>query len=558
MHVQDALARPESYPDAPTQVSVRETHISWVFLAGEFAYKLKKPLVLDFLDYGTPERRRWLCEEEVRLNRRLAPDLYLGVRGVTVADGKAELVSPEDPRAVDFVVQMRRYEEGDTLASRLARGELTREQIRRVGKVLAAFHARAEPIWDIEAPVLAVERRFEENLHELLALVEQRAEIGRVQAVERFAHAFLTAHAGTFQRRVTEGWIREGHGDLRAEHVIVDGTVQIVDCVEFDPDLRRLDVADDLAFLVLDLAARGGAHLGQELVRAYREAGGNAGQDHLISFFAAYRALVRAKVALLRAAQLPRASASRARESANARGLIAAAERFAWQGRLPLVIAVCGVPASGKTYLASTLAPQTGLPHVSSDLARKRLAGVRSTERAPAEAYSVGWNRRTYSELGRRAADALDTIGGVIVDATFRHAEDRRAFVTGLGREVPILFVECLAPRTVLAARAARRERSPRRVSDANLAVVVREAESWEPLDEIPAQAHLALRTDRPVEAVVGDLMALLDRRLGGGVNYRPGQRTDPDAHLSRLDYRRSHDNSSQATEGSDAGTRGR
>jgi uncharacterized protein len=517
VQLKDALARPESYPRPPTQVIVKETHISWVFLAGEFAYKLKKPLVLDFLDYGSPARRRQMCEEEVRLNRRLAPDLYLGVRGVALDDGKAELTAPEDARAVDFVVEMRRYDERETLASRLARGELSREHVRRVGKVLAGFHARAEAILDVPAPVLAVERRFEQNLHELLALVEQRGEIGRVQALERFAHAFVTAHARMLQRRVSDGWIREGHGDLRAEHVVLDGEVQIVDCVEFDPGLRRLDVADDLAFLFLDLAARGAESLAQELVHAYREAGGDAGDDRLLSFYAAYRALVRAKVGLIRGAQLPRGSAALARESAEARDLIAAAERFSWRARLPLVIAVCGVPASGKTHLARALAAQARLPHLSSDLTRKRLAGVRATARAPGERYSADWNARTYTELGHSTAEALATSGGAIVDATFRHGVERRAFAAGLERDVPILFVECLAPRSVLAARAARRDGDARRISDADLAVVLREAGSWEALDEISGEAHVALRTDRPIEAVAGDVLALLDRRLAGG-----------------------------------------
>lgn len=273
--VREALRRPESYRDRPADVEVRETHISWVFLAGERAYKLKKPLVLDFLDYGTPERRRAMCAEEVRLNRRLAPRMYLGVRGVARIDGGVQLTTPEDPRAVDFVVEMRRYDERETLAARLERKELNEDQAGAVGRALARFHAGPRRVVDAGPPVLAVERRFERNLHELLACVEQRDEIGRVQALERFAHAFITGHAGTFQMRAAGGWVREGHGDLRTEHVLLDGGVQIVDCVEFDRGLRELDVADDLALLVFDLAAHGGERFENALVQAYRDAGGD-------------------------------------------------------------------------------------------------------------------------------------------------------------------------------------------------------------------------------------------------------------------------------------------
>ena len=512
--VREALARPETYPHRPASVEVRETHISWVFLAGGLAYKLKKPLVLGFVDYGTPARRREMCAAEVRLNRRLAPDVYLGVRGVApIADG-VELTDEHDPRAIDFVVEMRRYDEAQTLAARLERGELLRADVVEVGCVLARFHEDASRVEPAGAPVLAAERRFERNLQELLSDVEQRGEIERVQSLERFAHAFVTAHAQTFAVRASTGQAREGHGDLRAEHVLLGDRVRIVDCVEFDPGLRELDVADDLAFLVFDLAARGGEGFGEILVQAYRDAGGDPGSDSLIAFYAAYRALVRAKVALVRGAQMPSTSAEHGEQSAEASELIAVAERFAWRARRPLVIVVCGVPASGKSHLARAMAQLSGLPRVSSDVIRKRLAGLRATERAPDDIYRAEWNARTYAELGSRASDSLAANGGAIVDATFRHRADRVAFTTALGASRPIVFIECRAPSAVLGQRAADRERDRDRVSDAGLAVVVREQRSWDPLDEVPPSAHLTLRTDRPVEQITADVLALLDRRL--------------------------------------------
>jgi aminoglycoside phosphotransferase family enzyme/predicted kinase len=512
--VRAALARPEAYPHRPGLVEVRETHISWVFLADEFAYKLKKPLVLDFVDYGTAENRREMCRQEVRLNRRLASDLYLGVRGVALTDDGAALIGQDDPRAVDFLVEMRRYDERDTIASRLERGELGLGQMAQVGRVLADFHANARRAPADRAPVLAAERRFERNLHELLADVEQRSEIERIQALERFAHAFIAANAATLQTRAVEGHIRDGHGDLRSEHVLVGAGVQIVDCVEFDTSLRELDVADDLAFLVFDLAARGGERFADELVAAYRDAGGDPGGNQLIAFYATYRALVRAKVALVRATQLEPTSSEHGRESAVARDLIALAERFAWRARQPLLIAICGAPATGKTSLARALADLSGLAHLSSDITRKGLAGVSSTQRAGAQAYGSAWNARTYAELGRRAALEVASRGGAIVDATFRHVIDRQAFAASFGHAAPALFIECEAPRAVLIDRAARRTRSRNRVSDADIAIVLREQRAWEPLDEVPGSAHVSLRTDRSLDEIVGDVLALLDRRL--------------------------------------------
>ena len=400
------------------------------------------------------------------------------------------------------------------MAARLERGELSEDQLRDVATTLVRFHEAARPAAGPGPAALTAERRFERNIHELLASLDQRPEIERALALQRFAHAFITGHAPTFEARAASGSIREGHGDLRADHVLIDGGVQVVDCVEFDREFRELDVADELSFLVLDLALRGGERLGSLLVEAYRDAGGDSGGDSLIAYYAVYRALVRAKVARVRAAQVSPGSTEHGNQSAQARELMSLAERFAWRARRPIVIAVCGVPGSGKSHLATALAECSALPHLSSDLTRKRLAGVAADERAPATTYGLDWNARTYAELARLSREALAGTGGAIVDATFRHAADRRTFAGALDSPAPVLFVECTAPHSVLAERAARRAQDPERISDADTAVIMRERLSWEPLDEVPAQAHVVIRTDRPLERIVGDLLSLLDRRL--------------------------------------------
>ena len=225
--------------------------------------------------------------------------------------------------------------------------------------------------------------------------------------------------------------------------------------------------------------------------------------------------MVRAKVALLRAAQHPAGSSAHGHESADARELLALAEQFAWRARPPLAIVICGVPAAGKSQLAGALAELSRLPHLSSDVTRKRLAGIHPRQRAADAAYSAEFNRLTYSELGRRARSATAACGGVIVDATFRHRAHRQAFAEAFGDAAPVLFAECHAPARVLAERAAQREAPPARISDASLAVVLRESSAWDPLDELPPEAHVTLRSDRPAKAQLEDLRALLDRRMG-------------------------------------------
>ncbi len=500
---------------ASESVTVRETHVSWVFVVADRAYKLKKPLVLPFLDYGTPARRRELCREEVRLNRRLAPDLYLGVVGLVAGAVGLALTGAEDPEAIDFLVEMRRYDEQQTLRATLERGETGRGELEGIGALLAAFHASCEPVGPRADGAQAAHAEIDVNLGELLALTELQSERERVLTLWRFANAFITAHRVTFEQRRRRGFVRDGHGDLRAEHVILGEPATVVDCVEFDPGLRALDVADDLAFLLMDLEALGAPRCASDVLHGYRAAGGDPGPDALVSFYAAHRALVRAKVLLVRAGQLPYAGATRSRELVLAREHIALAERLSWRARLPLVLIVCGVPASGKSHLARALAQITALPHLSTDVTRKGLAGIEELEPAAAEHYGAEFNRTTYQELGARAARAVAAHGGAILDGTFRHARDRQAFASAFAAAAPVVFIECRVPSEVLRDRALQRDRTGRGASDATVDVVMSEQSSWEPLDEAPPRAHLIVRTDRRVEEIVADVVAELDERLG-------------------------------------------
>lgn len=521
------LARPQAYPGRHESVEVRETHISWVFLVGRRAYKLKKPLVLPFLDYSTASRRREVCHEEVRLNRRLAPELYLGVRGVVPTSEGVALANEDDPRAVDYVVEMRRYDERDTVSARLDRGELMRSEIDRVARRLARFHGSCQRDGGGERGSVRIGGEVRRNVAELLELVEQRRERARVRLLGGFMASFVAAHRAELDARAARGTIRECHGDLRAEHVLLRPRVRVVDCVEFDRDLRMLDVADDLAFLAMDLAALGGERFAVELVEAYRGAGGDCGEDALVAFFAAHRALVRAKVLLVRASQRPPGSAAHGHASAQARDLIGVAERFSWHARLPLLIVVCGVPASGKTTLARALADRARLPYLSSDATRKRLAGIPSRRHAPLKVYSAEWNARTYAGLGRAAAREFQSQRGVVVDGTFRHRADRDAFMQAFGAGTPTVYVECRAPSSVLAARAAGRRHEQGQISDAGPEVVMRERSSWEPLDEPSTAAHVRVRTDLAIDETVDEVMLELDQRTTAGAPTSPRAAAD-------------------------------
>ena len=505
-----AMARPETYPGRPGPVEVRETHISWVFLTGDRAYKLKKPVRLPFLDYGTVERRHEMCDEEIRLNRRLAPRVYLGVKAIVPAAGGVALAPAHDPRAIDYVVEMRRFDESHTLGARVARGGVPYPALVAAGRRLAQFHADI-PALDGAYATTALEQALDENAETLLELAPDAGFARRAAALSRFTAAFIGARRGELEARAAAGHVRDGHGDLRAEHVLLEHGVEIVDCLEFDPALRVTDVGCDLAFLTMDLEALGSPFAARTVLDSYREAGGDPGDDGLVSFFGTYRALVRAKVALVRSGQ----AEDRDRRVADARRRLALAERLAWRVRRPGLVIVAGLSATGKTTLADLLAERSGMSHLSSDAVRKELLGIAPAARAGAAAYGPSFNRRTYEELGRRARASLEKEGGTIVDATFREREDRAAFLGTLGGlPEAAIVVECRAPLSVRVERARLRSFDTSVVSDADAGVVQGQTDDGHLADDVPPAQHVVLRTDRPAEDALDDLAALLDARL--------------------------------------------
>jgi hypothetical protein len=498
-----ALSRPAFYGPGIHDVDLHETHISWVFVAGDRAYKVKKPVVLPFLDYGTAERRHAHCREEVRLNQRLAPDTYLGVRSIIrLADGRFELGPEDHLDAIEHVVEMRRLPNDRTLAAFVREGDVPVRLADHIGAELARFHDEAERVETGAAADLR--RRLDENAATLRELLDDPADIQLAVAVERALSALARRLRPRLDEREAAGRVRECHGDLRAEHLVIDRGIQIFDCIEFDLALRTIDVGNDLAFLVMDLEDRGAGALADAIVAAYRRAGGDPGDDALLAFFAAYRAAVRAKIALLRG-DGPQAT----------RRLLRLARRLAWGAREPLVIVVCGPSAAGKTHLARALAKASGLPRLSSDVTRKRLAGLAPHERGGPELYSFEASYVTYAQLGRLAAAAVEQGAGAIVDATFRSEDHRAVFLAELGRrsERLVLFVECRAAADVMVQRAQRRLADPARESDAGPDLSLSQLALFEPLDEVPATQHVVLRTERPVGQLIDELEEIVDER---------------------------------------------
>lgn len=488
----------------------RETHGSWVLLTPSRAYKIKKPVTMAFLDYGTLERRRAMCLEEVAVNRRAAPGVYVGVRAIVSRADGVELAPEDAPDAIEYAVEMRRFDEAATLAAALATGKATPELLAGVGRRIAAFHG-ACPVVVTSAGAEAVKRSIDDDFATLSTLVsDDPALASDLVAAQRFAAGFLGSRWGELDARARDGHARDGHGDLRAEHVLVGSEPALVDAIEFAPGLRRIDVGLDLAFLVMELHETERPDLADALVAGYRAAGGDPGDDRLLAFFAAYRARVRAKVALIRAAQLPAGAADATDAIDHAHRLLGLGTRLLWAARDPAVIVLAGVTGSGKSTVARALAARSHGSHLNSDVIRKRLAGVEPTARAPESAYSPAMSESTYRELGRLAGA---TAGTAIVDATFHRRQLRDVFREQLGGGADrAVFVECRAPDAVLERRVRARARQPDRTSDATPEVLHHQLADLDPFDEIPPERHLIVRSDQPVDRLVAAIEDAIGR----------------------------------------------
>ncbi len=513
-----ALASPTMYRGHPP-VEVHETHASWVFVAGDRAYKIKKPVALGFLDYSSLAKRREACREEVRVNQPLAPGLYLGVLAIVHGKAGFRLAHESTPRAVEYAVEMCSFSEEDTFAGLIQANALTSSQVTAAARLLAEFHRSAGviPEWD-PASVL---RMWQENVRELQGLDQPNR--WRLDVAEGFGEAFVACNAPELRRRAELGLARDGHGDLRCEHVLARPSVRVVDRIEFDPRVRCTDIACDLAFLTMDLEALGQRWAARELISAYRRVGMDPGGEALRAFYAAHWALVRTKVALITAAEHDGdAHAERVQES---RRLWSLAERLCWRARPPLAIVICGPAASGKSVLAAELSNRSQMPVVSSDVVRKRLARLAPDEPARPEHYSADFTRDTYRQLGRDALLAFGPSDGVIVDATCRSRGDRALMFDELQASGIVLqIVRCEVPLELALERAARRMRDARHTSDATPDIAEEQFRAFEELDELPADSVLRLDTAQALEDQAAEVARAVDLRVRAREVAAPGR----------------------------------
>lgn len=487
-----------------------ETHASLVVLARDRAFKFRKPVDLGFLDYRTLDARRADCEAETRLNRRLAPEVYLGTYALVRDDrGTLDLASqpPVGAEILDWIVAMRRLPAEGMLDRLLAADRVPGAAVETFARELAAFHDSVGPADPVYGSVEEHARRVATNLRRLREHAVERTGIlssACADALERILPARLAARAPTLERRRREGRVREGHGDLHARNLcLVDGRIVAYDCLQFDRGLRTVDVASEVGFLAMDLAFRGRPDLADAFVSAYAEASGDAEVPALVPFFALHYAVIRAMVDAIRAGEAAIADAERIRlrEEIRRHALLAAGYASG-----PALVLVAGLPLTGKSTLARAIAAPLRATIVRSDAIRKEIAGLAPTERGGRGLYAAEASDRTYAEVGARAERELAAGRSVVIDAAALERRRRDA----LRARRPAFLVHATAARATIEARAALRRADPSEVSDAGLAVHDALASAAEAPTEWPASHRIDASAERPID----EHLALLAERI--------------------------------------------
>lgn len=498
----EALLRPQAYPpeERPERVELVEIHISWLFLTGGYVYKVKKPLDLGFLDFTTLERRRSFCEQEVSLNRRLSPEVYLGV--VEIHLGPQGYAVEGSGELVEYAVKMRQLPGDRALRELLRHGDASPEMVPRLAHKVWEFHTGAETGPEITrlGGLEAVRANMEENFHQTREFIGQTIPQRVFDRIRAFCEPFVEVRQDLFQRRQQEGRVRDCHGDLHTSNIfLLNGDVSIIDCIEFNQRFRYSDVASDLAFLAMDIDYCDEPGLSRLLVDTYIEASGDTGLRETLDFYKCYRAYVRGKVNSFRLRDQELPAEEKAAVASKARRYFDLAASYT-PDLPPFLLIIAGLMGTGKSFVAKSLAGCLKTKVLSSDVLRKELAGVPSMERHH-EAWGTGLydeeqSDATYQELHRRARTRLEAGRSTILDASYRSREWRqgaRQVASECG--VPFLAVECVAPEEVLRQRLEARVRRPGVPSDGRWEIFHQQREAFEPVTEIPGEEHLVLET---------------------------------------------------------------
>ncbi len=496
-----AMADPEFYPHPVSEIKRRDTHISAVFLTGEWAYKLKKPLNLGFLDFREIEDRRKYCELEVSLNRRLSQGIYQDI--VTIFERDEMGFSMEgDGKVAEYAVKMKQLPDGARLANLLKDHKIKISDLEMLGEKLALFYKKCErtPQIDQYGQRDMIIFNSEENFRQISPYVGVLFDRERWKFICEVNRSFLHHHHALFERRIEKGKIRDGHGDLRTDHIyFVDG-IQIIDCIEFNDRFRYGDAAVDLAFLHMDMEQLGYPRQSQVVLKSYVDHAQDPDIYALIDFYSAYRAIVRLKVACIRYDELTEQKQKKTLKN-EIELLLNQAYRYTILFSRPTLWVFNGLPASGKSSLAQRLAITLSMAIYSSDSIRKAKEIRQELVPYGEGNYSEKRRRRIYAKMLSLAQEKLRKGRSVILDATYSRREWREEVIRlASDMDATLIFVECECKPETTQSRLKEREKKSSGLSDARVQHLPEILTHFEPVTELDPRIHINVNTDSSID----------------------------------------------------------
>ncbi len=507
-----AMSRPDFYPHPVSGVEIRDTHISKVFLTGEYVYKIKKAVKYEFLDYLSLKQRKHFCLQEIELNRRMAPDVYLDVVTVTCDNNQYCLNGSGHP--VEYAVLMRQLQEERSMRQLLRQKKIVSSAIEDLAHRLVEFYESAasgptiEPYGSIET----IRENCEGNFRTLLEIAAGSYDDHQFQIVRAATRSFLLRRSAIFDARRRAGRIRDCHGDLRCGHIYFDDGIQVIDCIEFNDRFRYSDVACDLAYLITDLEHEGFPQVAKNILDAYVRFSGDNDVYILLDFYKCYRAMVKSKIGFIDSQRALTTIYQVNRLEVEARKFLSLAYSYAIRFTRPTIWIVFGLPATGKSTIAKELSSVLHIDLLRSDQVRKELFGLAPDSDAvgPFEEgiYSPGSTALTYGKLFLSAQEIVEKDRSVILDATFSRRHQRQeALQLARDMDANILFIECVATMKCIRGRLKSREQSTS-ISDARVYHLSDLMDRFEPVDDINAELHLRIDTGKTVEFSIQQILA--------------------------------------------------
>ncbi len=501
------MNNPGSYPHKPASVELVQTHISYVFIAGDVVYKIKKPVNFGFLDFTDLAKRKFYCGEELRLNKRLAPGIYLDV--VPLAQNpEGNIIFSSEGKVIDYAVRMKKLPLDNMLKTLLSRGLANEKIIADVARKIAAFHQVAETGGRINemGSLTTIRHNSEENFTQTEKYINTTIPAYQYVFIKDYVSKFLTEKKTLLERRVTDSKIRDCHGDLHLEHICVDNDeIIIFDCIEFNERFRFADVAAEVAFLTMDLDFNGYPKQAEFFVKSYLQYAKDTDLPHLLNFYRCYYAYVRGKVISFRLDQKDIPADERAEITKTAGRYFDLAYQYAACLENPALILTAGLMGSGKSYQARHLAASLRAEIIRTDVLRKELLNINPTDRHHVgfgeEIYSADVSRRTYGKAYELAAAMIKAGKPVIIDASFKSRTERQEAVE-LSRNlgVPFYMIECICRDEIIKMRLDKRAREKDNASDGRWEIYAAQKKDFDEINEIPADRHFKIDTAENAE----------------------------------------------------------